>query len=93
MVADKKNEWSRAWCEFHGYGCSAEDRAREAVSDAQARLYEVATPVLQRLVDAASQLGMAEDEIRAQLRNAGFGKTEINTFLTDGYLPYSLPPE
>ena len=92
-VADKKSEGNRAWREFYEYGYSAEQRAREAVSDAQDRLYEVATQILQRLVDAASQLGMTEEEIRTQLRNAGFGQTELDTFFTDGYLPYTPPTE
>ena len=63
------------------------------MSDAQDRLYEVATPILKRLVDAASQLGMTEEETREQLRNAGFGRAELDTFLTDGYLPYTPPTE
>ena len=92
-VADKKSEGNRAWREFYEYGYSSGERAREAVSAAQDRLYEVATPVLQRLVDAASQLGMTDDEIRVQLRNAGFGKAELDTFFTDGYLPYTPPTE
>ena len=92
-VADKKSEGNRAWREFHEYGYSTEDRAQEAVRNAQDRLYEVATPILQRLVDAASQLGMAEEEIREQLRNASFGKGELDTFFTDGYLPYTPPVE
>ena len=63
------------------------------MSDAQDRLYEVATPVLQRLADAASQLGMTEAEVREQLRDAGFGEAELDTFPTDGYLPYTPPEE
>ena len=91
-VADKKSEGNRAWREFHDYGYSTEARAREAVRNAQDRLYEVATPILQRLVDAARQLGMTEEEIRTQLRDAGFGKSELDTFFSDGYLPYTSPP-
>ena len=92
-VADKKSEGNRVWREFHEYGYSTEARAREAVRDAQEKLYEVATPIVQRLVDAASQLGMTEQEIREQLRNAGFGQRELDTFFTDGYLPYTPPME
>ena len=61
------------------------------MSDAQARLYDVATPILQRLVDSASVLGLTDSEIREQLRNAGFGEAELDTFFTDGYLPYTPP--
>ena len=36
---------------------------------------------------------MTDEEIREQLRNAAFGKSELDTFFTDGYLPYAPPTE
>ena len=36
---------------------------------------------------------MTEDEVREQLRNAGFGEAELDTFFSDGYLPYNPPME
>lgn len=44
-----------------------------------------------RFCCAPSQLGMAKEELREQLRNAGSGKTELDTFFTDG-CPRCTPP-
>ena len=35
----------------------------------------------------------SNDEVKAELRDAGFGKAELATFFRDGYLSYTPPTE
>ena len=84
VVADKKSDGNQAWRSYHERAFSAEEEARAAMADTSAKLYETASPLLQRLRDADSQLGLTDAEIRAAMEDAGFGKTELDTLWRDG---------
>ena len=63
------------------------------MAEVDAKLYEVASPLLRRLRDTGNELGLTDVEIKAEFRDAGSGKEELGIFRRDDYLPYTRPEE
>ena len=91
VLADKKSEGNAAWRDHYDRAFRTE--AERIIDEAEAKLAEAATPILQRLRDAGGELGLTDAEIRAEFEDAGFGKGDLDTFFEHGYLPYTPPTE
>ena len=93
VVADKRSQGNQAWRSYYERGFGTQAATEAVMVDVEEKLFEAATPVLLRLRAAGSELGLTNAEIKAEFRDAGFGKEELEAFFRDDYLPYTRPTE